>query len=524
MTFACSFAAALASFRLLNQDRAREQLNISDEKSRSSRRHVDSVDSVDSAGRTLDLTLFGLVRAVDVCLALLWARNRSRFSSKVAETIEHTAVPTMFATSSALVMWTWFYTPELLPPSYRTWISSAAQIDERLPQALRELRQGTFIYGKDTGREALLGDMSSELGMPREWGDPAKTVPIPCELYHSGTGKNCEYHALSRFWRGWRFAMAMYLPLNLGVLLLRRTATLQSVRQALKEASRSSAFLGAFVALFYYGVCLGRTRIGPRLMDEGTPTCQYLESGPNVATGCALCGWSILLEKAARRTEIAFFVAPRALATVLPRRYPRKVRRAFSSVGTRTNTKAGHLARTAGVRPVGSDAAHRRHTLTAPRARRLRARVADCTCLSLLRLASTGLCCSSRHRCCRPPSPLSSASKTSKERNRNPQRDPQRGLSQRGGAGKATPGGPLHHPAAAPPVEPCVRVKRSGVGGVVWLFEVDAALRCYAEPHACIPAWTGRGIADVTESLTDTMQMYPCIDQGVVCLCCMIRV
>ena len=36
-----------------------------------------------------------------------------------------------------------------------------------------------------------------------------------------------------------------------------------------------------------------------------------------------LCGWSILVEAPGRRGEIAFFVAPRALATLLPRVYER---------------------------------------------------------------------------------------------------------------------------------------------------------------------------------------------------------
>ena len=38
------------------------------------------------------------------------------------------------------------------------------------------------------------------------------------------------------------------------------------------------------------------------------------------------CGWSILLEKRSRRQEIAFFVVPRALATLLPRVYEKRYR------------------------------------------------------------------------------------------------------------------------------------------------------------------------------------------------------
>jgi hypothetical protein len=47
-----------------------------------------------------------------------------------------------------------------------------------------------------------------------------------------------------------------------------------------------------------------------------------------------MCGWSILIEKARRRQEIAFFVAPRAAATLLPRRYEEKVRREMSISGS----------------------------------------------------------------------------------------------------------------------------------------------------------------------------------------------
>ena len=52
---------------------------------------------------------------------------------------------------------------------------------------------------------------------------------------------------------------------------------------------------------------------------------QAWDSGLCVAAGCAGCGWSILVEQARRRQELALFVAPRALATALPRRYDRSL-------------------------------------------------------------------------------------------------------------------------------------------------------------------------------------------------------
>ena len=114
----------------------------------------------------------------------------------------------------------------------------------------------------------------------------------------------------------------MYLPLQL--LFRLRYPSLPSFVAGLKGAARSSAFLGAFISFFYYGVCLARTRLGPKLLSRKTVTPQMWDSGLCVLAGCMLCGWSILLEKRSRRQEIAAFVAPRALATLLPRVYEKR--------------------------------------------------------------------------------------------------------------------------------------------------------------------------------------------------------
>ena len=123
------------------------------------------------------------------------------------------------------------------------------------------------------------------------------------------------------------------------------------VARAVGSASRSASFLGAFIALVYYGVCLGRTRIGPKLLTALTKmpslgilfgseastgklmddaerhrvVSQMLDSGLAVTLGCFLCGLSILVEEPKRRIEMLLFVAPRAVGAWVPRRYHRKV-------------------------------------------------------------------------------------------------------------------------------------------------------------------------------------------------------
>jgi hypothetical protein len=234
-------------------------------------------------------------------------------------------------------MHAFFYSPSRLPHTYVTWIQRLARLDERLLNALRQARFGNFIYGKDTGIDRLLGPMCEELGMPEVWGNPAKTIPLPCELVHQGTGPNCEYHALSRFLHGLAMAMGVYAPLQAAMLtrrLVRLRATKRlsrlnvvfAIRAAVLDALRNSSFLGAFIALFYYGVCLTRTRLGPKLFDKETVTPLMYERGLCILGGCAMCGWSVLIEPPRRQTELALFVLPRAVSVWVPRRYERKVR------------------------------------------------------------------------------------------------------------------------------------------------------------------------------------------------------
>ena len=242
-------------------------------------------------------------------------------------------------------MWAWFYHPTKLPQAYRKWISSAAAVDPRLIEALRRCRAGELRYGSPSSSEhaQLLQPMCAEYGWPLQWGDPSVAVPFPCEMVHMGTGPSCERHALARFARSIKWALATYLPLNLLVVArARRRWNRRALVTALISATRSSAFLGAFIALFYYGVCLARTRVGPHVVrpgpaltedqntnkdkdndqDSHARRCQRIDGGLCVGAGCALCGWSILLEKPGRVANMALFVAPRALATLLPRRYP----------------------------------------------------------------------------------------------------------------------------------------------------------------------------------------------------------
>ncbi|KAI5791675.1 hypothetical protein DFH27DRAFT_602907 [Peziza echinospora] len=285
-------------------------------------------------GRTLDLTLIAVARALDVVVGSAWeewkgVRRRRGIGGGgrggknwdwLEGVVERNVDSVVFAGNAAAIMYAFFYLPEKLPRAYQKWIEGMSELDQRVIIALQQIKRGEFIYGKDTGKKELLGGYCRSLGLPEELGDPAVTVPIPCLLVHSNKVKNCELHALYRFYRAWKAAFVMYIPLNLAVTI--RRPSVRNLLKATLNAARSSTFLGAFVALFYYGVCFTRNRFGPAVFP-GWDRLVW-DNQVVVRVGCFLSGLSIWIEQRRRRMEIGFFVAPRALAVGLPRRYKRE--------------------------------------------------------------------------------------------------------------------------------------------------------------------------------------------------------
>ena len=316
--------ASSLSFTLLNAKESKS--DSSQTRKTSTQPYADEKPGTKSVqvGRTLDFTLLVSVRAIEALVGTVWRRHRQQklertFRASNVSLIGSLIDPAIFMISAGTVMWTWVYQRERLPKDQQKWIGEAAAIDERLVEALRRFRKGELLYGKDTGQAELLQSMCKDFEWPLVWGDPAITIPIPCEMVHQGTGPSCLYFALFRFWKTFKFAMATYLPIQLIVKM--REPSLKALTESIRESSRSSAFLGSAIGLFYYATCLARTVLGPRLFSYKTITPQMWDGGLCVAASCSACGLSIFLEKSRRRPELAFFMAPRAAAVFFPRRY-----------------------------------------------------------------------------------------------------------------------------------------------------------------------------------------------------------
>ena len=339
-----SFISAWAGLWLLQTGQCP---SCSEEKSDAQALDSNNLNRPRLVGDTIDITLLTATRAVDVIVGEIWARHQARRKTRGMWTkvikriksvvprnhqlthqiqaeslISYLSDPAIFAISCSLIMWSWFFHPERLAPQYNKWITSAAQGDERIIHTLRRLHDGSIVYGKKIDNcDVPLAAICRDYNLPEDYGNPAKTWPFPCVLLHTGHGTTCEERAIRRFVSSWQMAMFTYLPLAL-TFRLRRLPSQKAMLESFFSASRSSAFLATYITLSYYGVCLARSRIGPLIAGRDIAACRRLDSGISVGTACALCGWSIFVETKARRKDMALFVAPKALGTLIARRYP----------------------------------------------------------------------------------------------------------------------------------------------------------------------------------------------------------
>ncbi|ODV77634.1 uncharacterized protein CANTADRAFT_56314 [Suhomyces tanzawaensis NRRL Y-17324] len=261
---------------------------------------------------SLDLTLLLVTRAVDTALS-------SSLSGSLPSQMAGLGDGGLFIGSCIFIMYAWFFYPENLPPAYAKWITSAANMDPELITLLRAVKQKTMKYGEYTpGLQEELYPYCDRYGQDRKRINMKETVPIDCELVHAFQTKNCELHALWRFWRGFEFAIKLYGPLNAIMLLIPKKNVTMQVRivRAIQSSLRSSCFLGTFIGFYWYAVCLARTRVLPKVFPKVARERWDDTIAPTA--GAIACGFSCFIENIQRRKELALFVAPRALGTFVP--------------------------------------------------------------------------------------------------------------------------------------------------------------------------------------------------------------
>ncbi|TFK30452.1 hypothetical protein FA15DRAFT_676800 [Coprinopsis marcescibilis] len=263
----------------------------------------------------------------------------------------------VFWVCTSRIMWCFFYDPHRLPRSYVKWIATLAHLDSRLIRTLQLIKSNDWSYIAGSPKNlGLLQEYAVELGLPASWGNPelvpayggaaatavwqqlgVKSRPgvggIPCELVHGKLGaklgcptRSCHVNATLRIYQGLIQALAIYLPVHFIPTLLTRPSSLLQlgvISRLAAGALRSSAFLSSFIALYYYAVCCTRTLVLARLFPS---ISHQIWDGPygGMFVGSLVCGSSIWIENGKRRSEMALYVLPRALRTLLPRKLSAK--------------------------------------------------------------------------------------------------------------------------------------------------------------------------------------------------------
>ncbi|KZP31344.1 hypothetical protein FIBSPDRAFT_945358 [Athelia psychrophila] len=287
------------------------------------------------------------------------AQKKKEEETKWRQTMTTRIDAFIFWACSARIMWCFFQDPRRLPPSYVKWINTLANLDGRLLTILQAIRtrQWSYIHGPATPAHGLiLQGLSRELGHPAAWGDPLQLPAyggaaadatwaalgvasrrgvggFPCEVVHGGlgarwgVGSGCTANAGLRFALAFAEAVALYLPVHfLPILLTRPRAILRLRRVVLPttlHALRSATFLSTFVASAWYGVCLTRSLLLARLLPGVSHDFWDGPYGCSMA-GALLCGASIWIENGRRRGEMALYVLPRAIRTLLPYAWMRR--------------------------------------------------------------------------------------------------------------------------------------------------------------------------------------------------------
>ncbi|KAF5370237.1 hypothetical protein D9615_010073 [Tricholomella constricta] len=325
---------------------------------------------------TLDLTLLLLVRAVDAFLQNLILKTTGQPATKehrsdhpstedglaeessmkekskqdAANTLTSHIDAFVFWACSARIMWCFFYEPQRLPRSYVKWIATLANLDGRVVQTLRLIREGRWSYLKGSDLHSnLLTGLSTQLGHNASWGDPVALPAyggaaadaawkilgvnnrsgvggLPCELVHGTVGSSlglegsCIANSSIRSAMAFLEAIAIYLPAHFLPVLLTRPQTLLNPRRALTAlfgAIQSATFLSAFVTLYWSAVCITRSLVFARLFPG---VSHDFWDGPFgcIFAGSLVCGSSIWIENGRRRGEMALYVLPRAVRACLP--------------------------------------------------------------------------------------------------------------------------------------------------------------------------------------------------------------
>uniref|UniRef100_A0A0E0I121 Transmembrane protein 135 N-terminal domain-containing protein n=1 Tax=Oryza nivara TaxID=4536 RepID=A0A0E0I121_ORYNI len=252
-----------------------------------------AIVALDDSSRRRTLSLYLLARLAQC--AYNSAKSKNRFHFWGSHWRHGDAL--LFSLASAQVMYSFVMRPESLPKSYQDFIQKTGPVAEPVYKAVRDCCRG--------GHVDLIG-LSAYLANKKNSNliNLTKSPPIiPCSVIHPDRA-SCLAHNVSVSSSTFKKTFPLYFSLTfVPFVVLRLQKFLESPAatcwRALVGAVRSTTFLSAFVTFFQAAICLHRK------VATKDHKLVYWFAG-------LMSGLSILLEKKARRAELALYVLPRA--------------------------------------------------------------------------------------------------------------------------------------------------------------------------------------------------------------------
>ncbi|PSS32451.1 Transmembrane protein like [Actinidia chinensis var. chinensis] len=203
----------------------------------------------------------------------------------------------LFALACAQVMYSFVMRPESLPKSYQDFIQKTGPVARPVYKAVRDCCRGCPV-----DVSSLSAYLSNKRGSNFVKLEEFPSI-IPCSIIHPDSN-SCLAHNANAASATFRKTFPLYFSLTFVpfvVLHLQKftDAPVRTCWLAVKGAVRSTSFLSAFVGIFQGVICLHR-----KVMSKDHKLVYWMAGG--------ISALSVLLEKKARRGELALYVLPRA--------------------------------------------------------------------------------------------------------------------------------------------------------------------------------------------------------------------
>ncbi|KAL2526917.1 Mitochondrial import inner membrane translocase subunit Tim17/Tim22/Tim23 family protein [Abeliophyllum distichum] len=203
----------------------------------------------------------------------------------------------LFAIACAQVMYAFIMRPESLPKSYQDFIQKTGPVAKPVYKAVRDCCRGSPV---DVA--SLSAYLSTRRGSSTVKLEEFPTI-IPCSVIHPGIN-SCFLHNANAASATFRKTFPLYFSLTFVPFVVLRLqkfmdAPVRTCWHAVTGAVRSTTFLSAFVGIFQGVICSHR-----KVALKDHKLVYWVAGG--------IAALSVLLEKKARRGELALYVLPRA--------------------------------------------------------------------------------------------------------------------------------------------------------------------------------------------------------------------